>query len=183
MKKFDLIHTTILIIGLLAGYSAVSYFIGFLSFLIYYGGDSNLDIGPGHNFAFSFLSIGAFTTCCLVCLNRGRKITAFILKNEPEGASGNPIDPDLRRRSLVFALLLGIGLYSLVQSLPHVLVDAYQLFQNKVARGRYWTPVTEKGTLAIDLLKVTIGAFLIYAAPALSNFIDKKASLRTDGEP
>jgi hypothetical protein len=182
MRKFDLIHTTILIIGLLAGYWAISSLIAMLSFAGYISDIfvSSRSVASQLIRLLANLIIPAIA--CVVLIRNGKRCATAILKNEPGAIREDAPKIDLDRNNLVFVLLVGLGLSTLIQSLPHALVDAYQLFGNKVAPPQYGMQVTDKGTLAIDLLKVTFGLFLIYAAPTLTNLIERRGSSKTDGE-
>jgi hypothetical protein len=88
----------------------------------------------------------------------------------------------LDRRNIVFALIIGIGLYTLIQAAPYVIVHLFELFRNKVGPDMFRQGSPGKTNLIVQLLQVTIGAFLVYAAPTLTNFIDKTIAVRLDGE-
>ncbi len=138
-----------------------------------------------------------FSVACVLLIRNGRKYTAALLRmaqrediEEEEGdakaappdeATGdNPIEWQLDRRNIVFVLFVGMGLYTLIQSSPYVIVDVFGLFRDKVGADALRQGSPGRASLIIELLRVTIGAFLVYAAPALTNFIDKTIAVRLD---
>jgi hypothetical protein len=116
----------------------------------------------------------------LVLIRNGRRLAELILKNEPEGSWEEASYWDLDRRNVIFVVFIGTGLYTLVADIPGLLVHLYQLFAEKVAPALLRTPDVNRTTLATDLLRITIGTFLIYAAPNLTNFIEKMIAVRLD---
>jgi len=173
MKKIDLIHTAILIVAILAGYMAIQSIISALSFITFYHGDGLSD-------QLAYLSIACLgpVIACLVLIRNGRRLAELMLKDEPEGSWEQASYWDLDRRNIILVLFIGIGLYIMIQAIPNLLIDLYQLFVDKVAAPRFKTHDIDKSTLAIELLRITIGTFLIYASPTLTNFIESTIAVR-----
>jgi hypothetical protein len=214
MKKADLLHTTILILAILAGYSAMQGVLYFLTYVTY-ATDSAASTGL---LLYQLFPALLFAVACVLLIRNGRKYTATLLKVADaknteeeeeeetvpipetgasvaeatktaletvpvfEAAGDADIERQLDRRNIVFALIIGIGLYTLIQALPYVIVDLFELYRNKVGSDTFRQVAPGKTNLIIQLLQVTIGAFLVYAAPTLSNFIDKSIAIRLDGE-
>ena len=177
MKKIDLIHTAILIVAMLAAYEAIQNIISILSILAFLG-DGPLFKRATEQFVFTLIAVGSFTAVCIILVKNGRNYAALILKDDPEGSWEDAPKWELDRRNILLALFIGLGLYTLIQSMPYTLNDLYVMFSDKVSsnlqdRGR-------KNNLIIELLKATIGFLLIYAAPALTNFIDKTIAVRLE---
>ncbi|HXB05527.1 MAG TPA: hypothetical protein VNW04_00380 [Puia sp.] len=179
MKKIDLLHLSILVIALLSGYSALEYLIEELDMI-------PLMVGPVDTFSYraSFFLVMALghAVICIVFIVNGRKYAARILKDEmPQGSWEDVSRWDLDRRSTLFVLFVGIGLYICIQSGASIGTDCFELFSAKVdymASGR----LARHNYLPNDLLRFTLGAGLVYAAPNLTNFIEKKIAVRLDSE-
>jgi hypothetical protein len=180
MKKSELVFTTIIIVAILSGYSGIQHIFSLLSlgndFGPHYPGDS---LGMGRMISLFLLSV-LFSACCIVLVKRGRDITGALLKNEPdEGIAQLPLD----RRNLIFVLFIGIGLYTLVEAIPFAISDLIYFF--KAAVG----PISEKGRVPkkdlfiVELLRVILGMFMIYAAPVMTNFIDNKIAAKFGKNP
>jgi hypothetical protein len=180
MKKVDLVQTTILIVALLLGYSAIEAVISFLSLMGYYSEIFYASSGMHSPILSTLLIVLFLAGSCFILIKNARRYAEAILKNETEAAWDVTATVDLDRRNLIFVLLIGMGIYTLIQALPHLLLDLFGLFQNKVSYDAYKTKKTDSATIAIEFLKVTIGVFLIYAAPAISGFIDTKAGVKTE---
>ncbi len=178
MKKIDLIHTTILITAILAGYSAMEY-------LFYLGANLVYSISPYFSFErmfYDLLMVVLFSIACAVLVKNGRKYAGLILKDDPEGSWDEAARLQLDRRNLLLVLFIGLGMYTLIQYLPYVLNDLFQLYRDKVSYGLDKESNSKKTPLVIEFLRATLGAFLIYAAPALTDFIIKKTAVLPDSE-
>jgi hypothetical protein len=178
MKKFDLVHTTILIVAILCGYSALRLVLEMLSGLFFI----TSMYGPS-TFTFFFASLiqaAVFLIACIILIRNGRTYAAALLRiDSAEKPSGDDaVEWQLDRRNILFVLFIGLGLYSLIEAIPPVLTQAYSLFQAKISTDFAKTPARD--SIAIDLLRIAIGALLIYAAPTLTNFIDKTIAVRLD---
>jgi CRISPR/Cas system-associated protein Cas7 (RAMP superfamily) len=88
----------------------------------------------------------------------------------------------LDRSNIILVLIIGMGLYTLIQSIPFALNDLYEIFRDKIAAEFVKEERPKRGILAVELLRVTIGAFLIYAAPSLTKFINKNIAVRLDSK-
>lgn len=176
MKKADLLHTTILIVAILSGYSALQYAIYLLSSLAYTGEH----IMPGATILYDLLIALLFSAACIILVRNSQKYTAVLLKEEDETQGENTLEWQLELRNFIFVLFIGLGLYTLIQSVPYVFAELFELFRNRISSDMFKRDPTGKINLIVELLRVTIGAFLIYAAPSLTNFIDKKIVVRLD---
>lgn len=180
MKKIDLIHTTILIVAILAGYSALQYIIYVLSSVAYV---SDLYYLRNQSLAYYLIMAALFAAVCIILIRNGRKYSALLLKDEPEGSWDEAMQWQLDRTNILLVLFIGMGLYTLIQSIPYVISDFFDFFRDKVGPRVFKEDGSRKGNFIIELLHTTIGAFLIYAAPALTNFINKKVAGRLDSDP
>ena len=80
-------------------------------------------------------------------------------------------------------LFIGLGLYTLIQYIPLLLNQLISQFRDKVGEGALnLTKPPERDYLILYLIRVTAGAVLIYAAPALTNYIEKVLSTRLQSE-
>lgn len=179
MKKVDLIHTTILIVGILAGYSALQYIFYLLSSIAYVRGTYTESY---ERMIYYIVMIVLFSVTCGVLVKNGRKYASTMLKEEHEGSWEEAAYLQLDRRNIVFVLFIGLGLYTLIQSVPYVLGDLFELYRSKISSGMVKENAPNGVPLIIELLRVTIGTLLIYAAPALTDFITKKIAVRLDSE-
>ncbi|HVV07007.1 MAG TPA: hypothetical protein VHC96_22415 [Puia sp.] len=175
MKKIDLVHTTLLIVGILAGYLAIVNIITALATLSIYGLEGGFE-----QVAYFFFVCLCPAIAGIVIIRNGRSFAEVIMKNDPEGSWEQPSYWDLDRRNIIFVLFIGIGLYTLIAAIPSLLVHLYQLFAEKVTPALLRTPDVNKNTLATDLLRITIGTLLIYASPTLTNFIEQTIAVRLD---
>lgn len=177
MKKFDLIHTTVLIVAILAGYTSLQYLITAFSAGTFSSAYSNLNRNRLDE-AIGFLIIAAlFAVITFVLIKNGRNCANLILRYDPETKFDDAPEFDLDRGNLLFVLFIGIGLYIIIQNLPYALYNIWQLFSTKVSPANADAPVGGH-KIAVELLEITIGALLIYAAPNLTNFIEKNIAAR-----
>ena len=180
MKKFDLVHSTILIVAILCGYSALRLVLEMLSTLFYITGT----YGPS---PFTFLSISLiqaalFFIACIILIRNGRAYTTALLRigSAEQPSEDDAVEWQLDRRNILFVLFIGLGLYTLIQAIPPVVTQAYSLFKDKISTDFTKTPARD--SFAVDLLRIVIAALLIYAAPSLTNFIDKTIAVRLDAD-
>jgi hypothetical protein len=82
MKKIDLVHTTILIIALLAGYAALGELISLLS-LFSYATDLYYMREGFSQAVYILISFILYAVSCLVLIRKGRHYASVILKDEP----------------------------------------------------------------------------------------------------
>lgn len=177
MKKFDLIHTTVLIVAILAGYAALQYIITAISVATFSSSYNYLNRNRLDE-AIGFLILAAlFAVIAFVLIKNGRKCADLILKYDPETEFDDAPKFDLDRSNLLFVLFIGIGLYTMIQALPHALSNTWLLFSTKISPANSNAPV-DGNRIALELLQVTLGALLIYAAPNLTNFIENKIAVR-----
>jgi hypothetical protein len=182
MKKIDLIHTTILIIALLAGYSAINTFIGLLSFSGYISDVFMSESRMSGPLVSTLISVILLSGTCILLIKNGRKLAGKILDADPPTDTGQTADVQLDRHSLIFVLLIGLGLYIMIQAVPGVLKDLFDLFQNKIATDLFKHSTPDKDKVIVELLRITIGAFLVFAAPTLTNLIDRQPGAGSGGE-
>jgi hypothetical protein len=191
MKKIDLVHTTILIVAVLCGYSALQsifYILGVLSDVDLYRQRptdyASLDIHlflSGGNLLPTIIQVALFSAACIILIRNGKKYAAAILQRaEPGAADENSVGVHLDRYNIIFALFIGLGLYTLIQALPNALYHSFQQFAYKISNDLYKTLTPLKDHLIMEWLRVVIGALLIYAAPSLTNYIEKKIAVRLD---
>jgi hypothetical protein len=129
MKKFDLVHTAILIVAILCGYAALQQLLYLISSFSY---TSDLYYGKTSNIIFPNLFQAAlFSIACLILIRNGKKS------------------------------------------------DFFTLFKDQVRADLLKRP-PYRDYLAIDLLRATVGAILLYAAAPLTNFIVHKIAVRLD---
>jgi len=182
MKKIDLIHTTILIVAILAGYSALEYLFLLLSSLAYLGQVYYATSQFTEKSAYYLIMIVLFSMTCILLVKNARKYAHILLKDEPEASWEDAPKWELDRRNIILVLFLGLGLYTMVQAIPYAISDFYDIFSKAIDSRELKQESTQKEALIIQLLRVTVGAFLIYTAPALTKFIDKTIAVRLDAD-
>jgi hypothetical protein len=183
MKKIDIIHTTILVVAVLSAWSALQTLITLLS-MIAYATNMYLYQAEGLETVASYLIlIGLYSAACIVLVRNGMKYAHLLLANEPEASWDDAPKWDLDRRNILLVLFIGLGLYIMVEALPALLKEAWLQFTAKVDSGTFRQRQAPRTDLAIDLLRVTIGAFLVYASPTLTNLIEKNIAIRLDTSP
>jgi hypothetical protein len=204
MKKIDLLHTTILIIAILCGYSALQQLLSLLSASFYISDIFVSTSGMGTVVSVALLQAALDIIACILLVRNGRRIAAYLLRNDnPRGlpeltdlaksaaeaagaessATKNPDALEWRfdRRNLVFVLIIGIGLYTSILHIPVLFKELIDLFRNQVRRDSMgFAKALGKDDVLLNLLRVTIGALLIYAAPTLTNFIERTIAPRLD---
>jgi hypothetical protein len=180
MKKIDLVHTGVLIIALMLGYSALQTLISFFSMAGYYSDVFFSSKGMQSAGIPTLLSLLLLSGACAALVKYGRTIAEKILQNEPESVDGDQVAVHLDRHNLIMVVLIGLGVFTVLNPLPHFLVDIYELFRNKVTVDEFRTRTVDADTIAVELLKLTMGFFLIYAASPITNFIEKKIPAKTE---
>jgi hypothetical protein len=164
MKKIDLLHTTILIMALLCGYSALQTTVTFLMVI----GAATEIRDPGSTWWSAFLGylveILAFIAAMIILVRNGRRYAGRLL----------------------FVLFVGMGLYTVIQALPYALQHLFELFQSKVSAF----PGESEGTLRsakhyliYELLRITVGIALIYGVANLTNVIENSVAHRLKSNP
>jgi hypothetical protein len=192
MKKLDLLHTTILIVAILCGYSALQSILYILTLLsdmdLYHlqaqdhaSLDVHLFLSATGSILPTIVQVALFSAACIILVRNGKKYAAAILQRaEPGAADENNVEVQLDRYNILFALFIGIGLYTLIQALPNALYHSFQQFTDKISNDLYKSLTPGKDRLIMEWLRVTIGALLIYAAPSLTNFIESTIAVRLD---
>ena len=174
MKKIDIIQTTILVIAILNAYTLVEFLLSTLSsislaFYPYSGGVGDVIV----KLIITLAVIGGV----YLLIRYSRRIALWLLKADPEGDTQGEARWNVDRRTLVFALFIGIGLFMFSDATVYAIRDFYDLFKEKVASHTIMAP-PKTNYLVLELLRVTIGALLIYASPTLTDFIEKKIAVR-----
>lgn len=173
MKKVDLIHVTILIIALLTGYTALLSVIAALSY-IGYGSEVLYSRSNTFSWMIYYLVHAAISAgICILLVRNARKYARLLLKDEPEASWESTAELQLDRKNILLVLFVGMGLYTLTSYLPLALEKIWQAFSERVGRDSSVQVNYSKTSLATELLRVTFGFFLVFAAPTLSNFLEK----------
>jgi hypothetical protein len=210
MKKIDLLHTTVLIVAILCGYSALQELLSILNVSFYY---SDVFVSAGRTTIMPALfQTALYTIACIILVRNSKRIATYLLGNErPEfdefledetaASAGAPASPapqtqtseaeypdnlewHLNRRNILFALFIGLGMYTLIQYIPALLNDLVSLFKGEVGSGALdLVRPRQRDHPILDLLHLTIGALLIYAAPTLTNYIEKTIAIRLLNDP
>jgi hypothetical protein len=178
MKKVDLLQTTILIVAILAGYDAVQNLISLLSYMAY--GNDLYRLQSISPIIYNLLMVVLHAIACVILLRNARKYATAILSDEEETSWEAAAEWQLDRRNIIFVLFIGMGLYTLIQAIPYAIDHFLEFFTSKVSRDPMQPQSARKNLLLVELLRTTIGGFLIYAAPSLTNYIDKKIAVRLD---
>jgi hypothetical protein len=182
MKKFDLIHTAILIVALFCGFSALQSTIDLLVLIATYTGYSRFAYQRPDLVGY-LIRTGLSIAATIILIRNSRRYATRLLHNEVENPPEPPPTWGLDRRSLILTLFIGMGLYTVIQALPYAIQHLFELFQSKVSA----IPVSEDKTstaskfIIYELLRITVGTFLIYAAPTFTNYIEKKIAIRQGG--
>lgn len=187
MKKFDFVHTTILIVAILLGYSGLGTLLSLLNLVFYL---SDISVARIDNPTWSILFTSAiYVVAAILLVRNGKRIAAYLLRSDNAVEAGDegsgddqpeaPADLgwDLDRNTLIFVLLIGLGLYTLMLHLPKALTDSFNTFRNTVNTDAFPVPAP-RDALALDLLHIVIGCFLVFGAAGLTNFIDKTIGVR-----
>ncbi|HZE83269.1 MAG TPA: hypothetical protein VE035_03125 [Puia sp.] len=182
MKKIDLVHTTILIIALLAGYSALEQLLALLSLLSYSTDLYYMRGGASQGAFYTVINMILYAACCVILIRNGRRYAALILKDEPEGSWEDAAQLQLDRQNLIFVLLVGMGLYTLLQSIPYLFRDLFDLFREKIGADPFKATKPSSRPLIFELLRVTLATMLIYAAAPITNFINQHIASRLKGD-
>ena len=173
MKKFDLVHTTILIVAILLGYASLQMLIATIDGIA-------VAANPGFPSYFA-LTVNNLVLACLygiasyVLVRNGRKYADAILKDEDTEDAPRL---DLDRKNILYVLFIGIGLYTMIEAIPQFLNELYQIFSGRISPDNSMTQQISASGIAVRLLKIVIGAFLVYASPNLTDFIEKHISPR-----
>ena len=181
MKKSDLVHVTILIVAVLSGYNAVGAVITLLASIAYY--IEGLYRATEVYIVFYLIQAVLYSLACIVLIRNGRKYADQMTHSEAEDFVEDAPRWDLDRRNMLYVLFIGLGLYLTIQSAVVVIDALYETFKTKVGALGLISKGPKKDTdVLIDLLRLTAGVCLIYAAPTLTNFIENSISVRLDGD-
>jgi hypothetical protein len=179
MKKIDLVHTTILIVAILSGYEVITYAISMLSMLAYTF-EPGMFNPASQQMGLTLIVLICFAAVTILLVKYGRRLAELMLKNDPESLAGDAAKWDLDRRNILLVLFIGLGLYTLINTVPYTLKHLYDAFTTKVYLMSGKSNDTDQ--LIIELLRVLLAFFLIYAAPTLTNFIEKTIAVRFDNK-
>jgi hypothetical protein len=181
MKKIDLLQVAILIIALLCAYSALE---SLLLLLVTIATDTDFrEAGNGWSTLLAYLAQVLVSVAAMIILvrNSRRYATRLLAGSEAEPAADSAT-LKLDRHNLLFAVFVAMGLYTIIQALPYVIQHLFELFQNKVSsipNSKIWSA---KQYLLYELLRMTIGAVLIYGAANLTNLIERTVATRLKGK-
>jgi hypothetical protein len=196
MKKIDLLHTTVLIIAIICGYSALAEFLSILGASVYfseiftsgYGSGGGGVVVPilGHAVVYAIV--------CIVMVRNSKRIATWLLGNDrpeyeeflEESGSGKTsaeeakdVEAVTARSSAAVTTVAGIDAGGAEN--PDEIITQ---FRTKVAEGSLNFGKLSEGRdhLLLDLLRVTISTLVIYAAPTLTNLIDRTLASRLGTE-
>ncbi|HTR29982.1 MAG TPA: hypothetical protein VMH27_11980 [Puia sp.] len=199
MRKIDLLHTTILIVAILCGYAALRELLGVLNATFYASDIFYARSGYGAFILPSLIEAGGYVVACIVLIRNSERIAVSMLGNsrpeyeeflegeEPSAAAPEMAEePDqlewkLDRMTVLYVFFIGLGLYTLIEYIPDLLNSVIGQFKTEVSGAlRLVQPERRnyRDYLLLDALRATIGALLIYAAPTLTNFIERTISIR-----
>jgi len=175
MKKIDILQTTILVIAVMSAYSVMENILSTVSAFA----QAFVPYSPGFGAAITQLIITIAVAIVVYLLIRySRWIAGWLLKNDPDGDTEDTARWNVDRRTLIFALIIGIGLYTVIFALAYAINDFIDFFNLKVAANSGISVPNRRNYLILELLRLTIGAFLIYGAPNLTDFIEKTIAVR-----
>jgi len=168
MKKIELIQTTIIMVAILAGYSALQSLMSILS-MIAFSKDLNYMLENISGTIISYLLFAVFYGIGAVILIKKYKVIASSLMDKEDE---NPGFINIDAKVIIFILLIGIGPYFLIQSVPHAISDLFFYFKKSLKSYGDSIIDSKKDVLAVDLLRDVIGFIIIYASPSIANFIN-----------
>jgi hypothetical protein len=183
MRKIDLVHTTILIVAILTGYSAIVYLILALSTIANLSDFLYLRNSIGQRLAYYLVIAVLFAISCGILLKNGRKYALALLKDEPAGSWDDAVLWQLDQKHLLQVLFIGMGMYTLIQSVPFALDELYELFKDKIHPDPSKSMGGQKSSITIELIRIVFGAFLLYSAPALTRLFHKDNEDKSDADP
>jgi hypothetical protein len=133
MKKFDLVHTTILIVAILCGYSALRLVLDMLTGLFLIAGMYGTSTLPF--ISANLIQAVIYFIACIILIRKGRTYATAILRIGPaeKPSEDDSVEWQLDRRNILFVLFIGLGLYSLIEAIPPVLTQAYALFKDRIS--------------------------------------------------
>src|SRR5215469_5631411 len=83
MKKIDLLHTTVLIVAILCGYSAIVQIIAFLNSIIYVPEMYYIRSGEGFAAILPILiRLAGYSAACIILVRNRKRIATYILGND-----------------------------------------------------------------------------------------------------
>jgi hypothetical protein len=186
MKKIDLLHTTILIMALLCGYSALQAIVTFLMVI----GEATEFRAPGSTWWSTLLGylveILAFIAAMIILVRNGHRYAGRLAgdREVDQSAASPALQAD--RADILFVLFVGMGLYTVIQALPYALQHLFELFQSKASAFPEESEGylrSAKHYLIYEILRVTIGIALTYGAANLTNVVENSIAHRLKSNP
>jgi hypothetical protein len=135
MRKADVLQLTIVLIGIVLGFTALQYLFSSL-YVIFawifsggYGGESYY--APGISI---FAVVGLQALCCWLLITRSSTLAAWFYRKSELG-TGFKITT--KPNELLHILVVAIGIYLLLSNLTPLLTGIFESFKNHIPRGTF----------------------------------------------
>ncbi|MEI9959170.1 MAG: hypothetical protein WDM90_23305 [Ferruginibacter sp.] len=168
MKKADVLQLAIVLVGIIFGFLTLQYLFSSL-FGIFtwifsggYGADSYL--APGISI---YAVIGLQALCCWVLITQSGKLAAYLHEKSNLG-TGFKITGNIQ--SLLYVVLIAIGIYLLLSNLNPLISTIFQNFKDRVANDIYNQDQRPVEWIRLILDVLLPGLLLLFAKPIAGYF-------------
>src|SRR5205085_11240715 len=132
MKKTNLIHLIITVVGIFIMYSALNLFPELFAYLIFWFSDGLAGGRMMEGLVSVFLYFAAYMIIASLVLKNSKKLSNYIAMRYDVY---NPPILNPSRHDLLYILFIGVGVYNLIQKLPLLLQNLYQVITHRKDQG------------------------------------------------
>lgn len=172
MKRVDFVQLVVIIVGLASCLLLLEKVPQFLTMLIgFLKSSANY---PADILLMLILMIGTYLLFIIYSLKNSKQLAEFICAKASFEAK---VDFHINKAELLYAVIIGMGLYGIMKELPALLINSYEYIttSNKGMLGINFSPISDK-KLWIDTIQLLLYFLLIYYAKTFADFFSAKIS-------
>jgi hypothetical protein len=173
MKRLDLVQLTIIIVGIISGYFALLLLPQFVTFLLVWFKDGL----KGDFYMTALIQLIIMLATYLI-------ISIYTIKNSKQLAKSisnkaslqADINFALNKKELLFALLVGLSIYGLIQNVPQLIIELYNYIKGGDKLETSLSSLYLPGKKDLIELGFTVGLYfiLLYYANVFAEFLAAK---------
>lgn len=174
MKRSQLIEYGIISIGLISGYKFLENVVSVIFQLAYAFSDGLVDrislLLP------VFVLLAVYGLCFVILIRKSGQIATWLQGNTPN----DHIAVRLEAKTLLYVILIGIMIFSIISHIPKIVYYLYESFKNEISSKNLFTTretSVRKGEFVLSSIQVIIAFLAIYFARNITGlFIRKNAA-------
>ena len=171
MKRSQLIEYGIITVGLVCGYKFLENGLSVLFQLAYFFAE-----GPVERLSIllpTFVLLAVYGICFIVLIRRSGQVATWLQGDIPNEQLAIKIDS----KTLLYIVLTGIMIASIINHVPNVLIYLYESFRNEISSKNLFTAretTVTKSEFLLSSLQLIIALIAIYFARTITGCLNRK---------